>query len=71
MREVLEAADELGWVVVRVDVREGIVLEEPIAGGLTIRISGRTIDPQFVRDLPEAREPKPDVPREATSAAER
>lgn len=56
-RAILDAAEERGWTVVRLDMREGIVLEEPIAGGLVLRISGRDITPEFIAALPEARQP--------------
>jgi hypothetical protein len=57
MRAMLDAAEKRGWSVVRFDVREGVVIEEPIAGGLVLRISGRDVDPAFILALPEARQP--------------
>ena len=56
--ELIEAAQDRGWTVVRLDIREGIVLEEPIAGGVVIRISGRDLSATWIRSLPEARQPE-------------
>lgn len=53
-REILDAAEWRDWIVQRLDMREGVVLEEPIEGGITIRISGRSLSPAFVRSLPLA-----------------
>jgi len=55
-RGIIDAAEERGWAVIAIDARAGfVVLEEPIgSGGLTVRISGRTLDADFVRALPEA-----------------
>lgn len=55
-RGLVDAAEERGWAVIQVDARLGtVVLEEPIgSGGLTIRITGRTLDADFIRALPEA-----------------
>ena len=55
--ELIEAAQERGWSVVRLDIREGLVLEEPIAGGAIVRIAGRGLTSAFIRSLPEARQP--------------
>ena len=60
--ELIEAAQERGWEVARIDVREGIVLEEPIANGIVLRVSGRSLDAGFIRSLPEARQPKEPQP---------
>jgi hypothetical protein len=35
-------------------MREGVVLEEPAQGGLTVRISGVMLSPAFVRSMPLA-----------------
>jgi hypothetical protein len=56
--ELIEAAQERGWTVVRLDLREGIVLEEPIAAGVVLRVSGRDLSSAFIRSLPEARQPE-------------
>ena len=56
-RSILDAAEERGWIVVRLDLRQGIVLEEPLAVGITMVLSGRSLDADFVRSLPEARHP--------------
>jgi hypothetical protein len=54
-RSILDAAEERGWIVVRLDLRDGIILEEPMAVGITMRLSGHTLDADFIRSLPEAR----------------
>ena len=60
LRDILDAAEERGWAVAFVDVRAGVVaLEEPVANGLVVRISGRAITPEFILSLPEARQPAP------------
>jgi hypothetical protein len=56
-RSILDAAEERGWIVVRLDLRQGVVLEEPIAIGITMVLSGHTLGADFVRSLPEARQP--------------
>lgn len=56
--ELIEAAQERGWTVVRIDIREGLVLEDPAAGGVVLRLSGRDLDSVFIRSLPEARQPE-------------
>jgi hypothetical protein len=56
-RAILDAAEERGWIVVRIDLRQGVVLEEPLAAGITLVVSGHTLDAEFVRSLPEARQP--------------
>jgi hypothetical protein len=56
-RAILDAAEERGWIVVRLDLRQGVVLEEPMATGITLVLSGHTLDAEFVRSLPEARQP--------------
>lgn len=50
-REILDAAEERDWIVRRLDMREGIVLEDA-AGALTIRIVGITLSPAFIRSMP-------------------
>ena len=56
-RSILDAAEERGWIVVRIDLRDGLILEEPMAAGITMRLSGYVLDADFVRSLPEARQP--------------
>lgn len=56
-RAILDAAEERGWIVVRIDLRQGVVLEEPMATGIVMNISGHLLDADFVRSLPEARQP--------------
>lgn len=56
-RAILDAAEERGWIVVRIDLRQGVVLEEPLATGIVMNISGHTLDANFIRSLPEARQP--------------
>lgn len=55
--EIIEAAQERGWTVMRIDMREGVLLEEGIAGGIVLRLSGVTLNAAFVRSLPEAHQP--------------
>ena len=50
-RGILDAAEERDWVVLRLDAREGVVLEEPDRG-LTIRIVGVMLSPDFIRRMP-------------------
>lgn len=57
-RAILDAAEERGWIVVRIDLRQGVVLEEPMATGLTLVVSGHVLDAEFIRSLPEARQPQ-------------
>lgn len=57
LREILNAAEERGWLVIRLDLRQGIVLEEPMAAGVTMVLSGRDLTGEFIRSLPEARQP--------------
>jgi hypothetical protein len=52
--ELLDAAEERDWIVIRLDAREGLVLEEPVKMGLVLRITGLTLTPAFVRSLPLA-----------------
>jgi len=56
VRDIVAAAEERGWAVIVIDARASlVVLEEPVAsGGITLRISGRTVDGAFIRALPEA-----------------
>lgn len=56
-RAILDAAEERGWIVVRIDLRQGVVLEEPVAIGVTMVLSGHLLDAEFIRSLPEARQP--------------
>jgi hypothetical protein len=55
-RGIITAAEERGWAVIAIDARAGfVVLEEPIgSGGITVRITGRTLDAEFIRQMPEA-----------------
>jgi hypothetical protein len=55
-REILDAAEERGWAVILVDARaNSVILEEPSgSGSIAIRISGRTLNAEFIRQLPEA-----------------
>jgi hypothetical protein len=55
-RGIIDAAEERGWAVIAIDARQGlVVLEEPIgSGGLTLRLSGKKLDADFIRQLPEA-----------------
>lgn len=57
MRDILDAAEARGWLVIQVDLRQGVVLEEPIATGVTLRLTGHAVDAEFIRSLPEARQP--------------
>jgi len=53
-RDILDAAEHRDWIVLRLDMREGVVLEEPIEGGLMLRITGHTLSPTFIQRLPLA-----------------
>jgi hypothetical protein len=55
--EILEAAEERGWEVTRMDIRAGVTLEEPRAGGIVMNLLGKSLDSMFIRSLPEARLP--------------
>lgn len=57
VREIVAAAEERGWAVTMIDARASlVVLEEPIGiGGITLRVSGRELTAEFIRQLPEAR----------------
>lgn len=55
--EIIEAAQERGWEVLRYDVRAGVTIEEPRAGGVILTLSGRGATPEFIRTLPEATMP--------------
>ncbi len=57
VRDILAAVEERGYSLTRFDIREGVVIEEPVAAGVTIRLSGRTLSPEFIRSLPIARMP--------------
>lgn len=58
-RAILEAAEQRGWTVVQFDIRgQVVVLEEPMAGGLVLRVQGRDVEPEFILALPEARQPR-------------
>jgi hypothetical protein len=52
-RDILDAAEERDWTVVRLDLRDGVVLEDP-RRLLTIRIVGVTLTADFIRRLPLA-----------------
>lgn len=56
--EVIEAAQERGWAVIRIDARQGVTVEEPVSGGVLLNIAGgHLLDlPAFIRSLPEARQ---------------
>lgn len=57
--EVLEAAQERGWLVTRTDIRTGVTLEEPVGHGITMVLTGVRLNAAFIRSLPEARQPDP------------
>lgn len=54
-RDIIEAAWERDWVVLALDARDSsITIEEPVAMGIRMRLSGATLSPEFVRRLPLA-----------------
>lgn len=55
-RAIVDAAEERGWAVTLIDARaNAVVLEEPMgSGSLVLRISGKTLNAEFIRQLPEA-----------------
>lgn len=55
--ELIEAAEERGWTVLRYDMRAGMTIEEPRAGGVVLTLAGRGVTPEFIRTLPEAAMP--------------
>src|SRR4051794_19994241 len=59
--EMIEAAQERGWYVIRFDERSGITLEEPGSHGMILNITGVNLSPAFLRSLPEARQLSPRV----------
>lgn len=67
--EILEAANERGWLVTRIDMRAfSVTLEEPVGSGVVLVLTGRLLDAPFIRTLPEARQPAPHG--EAAAAAQ-
>ena len=63
-RTIIDAAEERGWAVIVIDARAGVVvLEEPTgSGSITVRISGKTVTAEFIRQLPEATRWRDDEP---------
>lgn len=56
--ELIEAAQERGWLVTAIDVRGSVTLEEPRAAGVTMHLTSRiNLTSEFIRSLPEARMP--------------
>jgi len=54
-RGIIDAAEQRGWAVISLDARlNTVILEEPQgSGGVTIRITGRTLNAALIEALPE------------------